>query len=328
MRPRLDIPELISRCLCFLDGSSVAACAFVNRSWRYAAQPHLFREITIGLCNEQCTRFLQVIDASPHLSRFVVRLEFQPGKLSPKNFAVLVQLPLPKLRILCISMLFEMELSERLADGIQRLLSLSGLHSIQLRCWYNDPPLFHHMWARAAQSIRHVWLSCPNLAQVLLPRSDARVRAGIPLESLTVNGDGIHHWLGMGHSPFDFGHLKALHLFCKPAVLRMPAFASALAKIELLDVEAPWPKGAVDLSAYQRLDSFRVRCRTSDLSCVAEALGLASIPNEIRVREILIYGSAVGHIERHLTRLPLSCRRKIQVCISSVPNTQAEWIGP
>jgi len=190
-------------------------CASVNQSWRHAARPRLFSNVTIHR-DEQCARFLRILSTSPELSTFVVRLELRPAVLSPQSFAALVQLPFPKVRILYCNLCMmdrDLGLSTPFVNGIQRLLGLPRLHSVWLRCWCDNPNLFLLLWHCAAVSIRHVWLSCTNIKGSVMPRvPEARLQR-IPLKSLFVRGSvSLTNWLGGGRSPFDVAQLEVLQL--------------------------------------------------------------------------------------------------------------------
>lgn len=257
-RHPFKIPELAQECLGYLhDTSDIAACATVNRSWRHAAQPRLFRDIgfTFDHSDQRCAQFLDIISVSPHLTQYVVRLEVWVTKLSLENLAALVKLQFPKVRTLCISAGNDSKLSPPVADGIQQLLGLPRLRSVELTCMYDDPRLFLHIWARAPASIRHVSLSRPNFpcSEEGLPDPDPDLnRTVIPIESLSLTGnEGIPCWLRASHSPFDFTHLKALYFHDSQRIielLREPVLAAAAASIELLEVDSPQPVGSTWVS--------------------------------------------------------------------------------
>ncbi|KAJ7196518.1 hypothetical protein GGX14DRAFT_672782 [Mycena pura] len=315
-----EIPELIHELLGYLHDSELAMCASVDQFWRHAARPRLFGNITIH-SDKKCVRFLRILSTSPDISTFVVRLDVYPAVLSPQSFAALVQLPFPQVCVLCCNLCFRLgyspmdrdfELSTTFVDGIQRLLGLPRLHSVELQCRYDDPRL---LWHCAALSIRHVWLSCIAVQGPVMPHvPEARLQR-IPLKSLNVWGPvSLNDWLGGGRSPFDVAQLEVLHLRSSTSLklLRMTALAPAAASLKTLNVKAPWAKGEVDLSAYKRLESFRVCCHSpSYLSSLEDAL--MTIPTENHIREIVVYGSPSPHIEDYLTEITRLWLGKIQV---------------
>jgi hypothetical protein len=241
----LDIPELIEACLGFLNSSAdLAACALVNRSWRYAVQPYCFRDINLGPTdtNRKFRQFLDILSISPHISSFVVRLTLWVSSFSPDYAATFVQFHFPNLHTLHILAWNQVELSRTVADGIQQLLSLPGLLSVTVMFMPDCPCLFQHIWARAAPNIRHVCLS-----SLSSPSADAElwapdpIRTAISLESLYLtNSMGVPRALTVGHTPIDLTNLKALYLDSKKTeILRAPIFAATAAwSIQLLKVDA------------------------------------------------------------------------------------------
>ncbi|KAJ7840152.1 hypothetical protein B0H13DRAFT_2101220 [Mycena leptocephala] len=314
----LDIPELIEACLGFLNSSDLAACALVNRSWRYAAQPYFFRYITLGHTNRKFGEFLDILLISPHISSFIVRLTLLVSYLSPDYAATFVQFHFPNLHTLRILAWDQFELSRTVADGIQQLLSLPGLLSVTVMFMPDCPCLFQHIWARA--NIRHVCLS-----SLSSPSADAElwapdpIRTAISLESLYLtNSMGVPRALTVGHTPIDLTNLKALYLdSTKTEILRAPIFAATAApSIQLLKVDAGpgLVDGAIDLSAYSRLESFSLFRPT--VRVVLDTL--STIPRENCVREIVIFKSDIfeegrRQIKRHIATLPLFCLQTMEI---------------
>ncbi|KAJ7286232.1 hypothetical protein C8J57DRAFT_1287086 [Mycena rebaudengoi] len=338
----LDIPELVAECIGYLEASptDLAACSRVQHSWTYTAQSHIFRSILIsvrvrpilqGPCDRQCTldercmQLLELLSASPHLTTFVVYLELDPTLLSPASFATLAQCPFPKLRKLRMST--SDLLTGPLVAGMQRLLSTPSLHHIQLYSEV-DVDLFPRIWDSAALSIRRMLLSLHSFTKIdsatvsSLPPATRK----IPIESLAlICSPGPMHWLMAppDQVPFDFSHLKVLHLPTNnTALLRAPAFAAAAATLELLNLEVDWTlRPAVNLAAFSCLATIHIACTSwKCLPMVIDTLRTISPTN--RIREIIVYWSDIGEkgreqIVQRLANTPLPYLQTLKVQASA-----------
>ncbi|KAJ6525836.1 hypothetical protein DFH09DRAFT_1188257 [Mycena vulgaris] len=295
----LNVPELLSDCISHLQESTadLAACAVVSRSWTYAAQSHLFRNIFISLqwplttplpcLNQRCSRFLEMTSTSPHLSRFVLCLELYPEALSPENFAALLKLPFPKLRTLRILSLRPLTLA--LVAGMKQLLSLPSLE------YYGDPSIFQHIWKRLSPSVKGIELICPGLDSSLLA---PMLAAPLKIESLKVRGSrGIVRWLASDRCAFDFSHLRALHLGNNSGLLHAPAFIAAAKTLELLEIDARRGTYAIDLSPYTRLEFLHIFCGSDEhLPKVFETL--RTIPRRNRIeKQLAVLRTFQGKLE-------------------------------
>ncbi|KAJ7117626.1 hypothetical protein C8R44DRAFT_199246, partial [Mycena epipterygia] len=307
--------------------TDLAACSLVQRSWRYAAQSHIFRDLRLSIApnctrplghlERRSTQLLELFSASNRLTRFAVRLDLDPGVLSSVTFAAVARCPFPKLRTLHMSTMRDLTLP--LVAGMQNLLSTPSLHRIQLSCPY-DLDMFPRIWETTAPGIRHVELNCYDADSDPVPNAPSNdTRPRIPIESLNlVAYEGITRWLVAPRCLFDFGHLKALRLCLNNiALLRVPAFSAAAATLELLDVSVDLVTGPVDLATYPRLTFIHIVCRPEEyLWMVLDTLG--TIPHRNHIQEIIVYHTPIGEagrkqIMQRLVATPLPYLRTLEV---------------
>jgi len=146
--------------------------------------------------------------------------------------------------------------------------------------------------------VRLACLNWDDSDPALEPSTNNDTRLQIPIESLNIVAyRGITRWLAADRHPFDFAHLRELHIRWNGIPLPPPAFAAAALSLELLDIDADLATGVVDLAAYPRLTSIHIQCESREyLWMVLDTLG--TIPRANRVREIIVYNTPIGEAGR------------------------------
>ncbi|KAJ7696799.1 hypothetical protein B0H17DRAFT_1053111 [Mycena rosella] len=248
MRPRpspLDIPELAERCISLLHDSydDLVACATVKRSWTYFAQSYLFKDVGLSIEDGSCARLLDVFTDSPHLIRFVLRMNVWVEFMSPEEFAALAALPFLNIRVLHICS--RREPSSQAATAIQQFLALPRLEYVKLKYTLRDLDQFERTLERASPSIKHLLLcleSTQGSPALVFPSPKTRTtttQTRMQISSLRMVGDSTFlRWLATGRSAIDLSRLRTLDLRgCDSTILCTPAFASAAAGLEVLHVD-------------------------------------------------------------------------------------------
>ncbi|KAJ7249870.1 hypothetical protein C8J57DRAFT_1355870 [Mycena rebaudengoi] len=240
------IQELVDHIVDLLHASTtdLKVCALVGRRWVCAAQLHLFTDINLGgdgrpglglARNERrSSRFVEAIKQSPRLAASVRTLH-TPETLSRDTFLALAQFPYPRLQH--VSVVYATDLSDQIACGFQRLLSLPTVRSVELTCQFKDPLLFVHIWERCSPLVTNLQLHLP---QTYLTGSSwsalSPVDRRMKLDSFSVSQ--AHHvfpWLCDPNCPFDFSQLTSLGIGHLTAIVRERNFIPALAVLKCLD---------------------------------------------------------------------------------------------
>ncbi|KAJ7513088.1 hypothetical protein B0H11DRAFT_1948640 [Mycena galericulata] len=173
---------------------------------------------------------------------------------------------------------------------MQHLLSLTSLKCVQVRCRYGDPSIFQHIWKNLSPGIKDIELKVPGLDSSLPDPTLAHTGALLKIGSLKVRGlRGIVRWLASDRCPFDFSHLRALHLGTNPSILHSPALIAAAKTLEMLTIEARLGTYAVDLSPYARLEFLDIYC-DSDEHLPKALETLRTIPRGNRIKKVRIFG--------------------------------------
>ncbi|KAJ7677181.1 hypothetical protein B0H17DRAFT_1079954 [Mycena rosella] len=242
----LHIQELTDRCIDLLSDSepSLRACSLVSRSWVHPSQSHLFAEINLEhavAVSEgsliRTFRLLDVLDASPRLVSYILTLSIWPEVITPALFRRFCNLPYTRLTSLTIYEMY-IDLPFDTCVGIQQLLSLPTLLSVDLECPFADKEQFLLIWKHCTGNIKHLTLHCGRIDEGrAAPTVDPGFAAGpqIKLESFQTNNlRDIQWWLDDPRCPLNFAGLKALYFSDGTDVLQRGILAPALKSVEVV----------------------------------------------------------------------------------------------
>ncbi|KAJ7476643.1 hypothetical protein FB451DRAFT_1460920 [Mycena latifolia] len=315
MERPIDIQELLESCIWPLRDSlpDMRACALVARRWLHAAQPHIFHEISIQSDGAPpptpISRFLAVLHASPHLIKYIVRLDLVCQAMGHNGEAFYALCSVNFTHLEHVSVHPEGGLGLESARAIQQLLSAPALQRVQLTCVVGQLALFAQIWGRCAPGIRHLELSftgpltVSNLDDADLAELQSTPKPPVALESLRL-GCPPHsaEWLTDPLWPLD---LSALKVFSRRwhTVLPWPRVVPALRSIEVLDLIAMVRHTAsgslmyiadpsqqddiIDLAWFPHLTLLRIELiRRMELPVALRIL--SSLPPENRLRRLIL----------------------------------------
>ncbi|KAJ7677176.1 hypothetical protein B0H17DRAFT_1079953 [Mycena rosella] len=242
----LHIQELTDRCIDLLSDlePSLRACSLVSRSWVHPSQSHLFAEINLEYAVEvseasliRTSRLLDVLDASPRLVSYVLTLSIWLEVITPALFRRFCNLPYTRLTSLTIYQMY-IDLPFDTCVGIQQLLSLPTLLSVDLQCPFADKEQFLLIWKHCTGNIKHLTLHCARIDEGrAAPAVDPGFAVGpqIKLESFQTNNlRDIQWWLDDPRCPLNFAGLKALYFSDGTDVLQRGILAPALKSVEVV----------------------------------------------------------------------------------------------
>ncbi|KAJ7442020.1 hypothetical protein FB451DRAFT_1298111, partial [Mycena latifolia] len=234
----LQIQELLDQCIEFLCDSrpDLKACALVSRSWTFAAQVHLFREVQIKSISSPnlWPRLQEILRSSPHLIRHIRRLHFNSEAVPLARVFEICEIPFTHLH----------HVSARHTNTplpvelpIPQLLGLPTLTRVKIVAQFRDPSSFLRLWERCSPNLRHLDLYCFQRSdQDVLPVPAQRCPP-IALESLRIRSiKYIGNWLADALCPLEISQLKVFSIIHGlEDVLQWPRFAPALRTIQVLD---------------------------------------------------------------------------------------------
>ncbi|KAJ7677173.1 hypothetical protein B0H17DRAFT_1334423 [Mycena rosella] len=242
----LHIQELADRCIHLLSDSelSLRACSLVSRSWVHPSQSHLFAEINLEYAVAvseasliRTSRLLDVLDASPRLVGYVLTLSIWLEVITPALFRRFCNLPYTSLTSLIIYHTC-IDLPSDTCVGVQQLLSLPTLLSVDLECPFADREQFLLIWKHCTANIKHLTLHCARIDDRRpAPAVDPEFAVGpqIKLESFQTNNlRDIQWWLDDPRCPLNFAGLKALYFSDGTDVLQRGILAPALQSVEVV----------------------------------------------------------------------------------------------
>ncbi|KAJ7488358.1 hypothetical protein FB451DRAFT_1553763 [Mycena latifolia] len=228
--------------------SDLRACALVSRAWLWAAQPRVFRKISIGSAKPPCNfrrrwdRFQTILDSSPHLIGYIRRLDLHPLHLTAETLTAVCTFPFTRLRELSI---FEFMSWPAAQIALQQLFSLSTLRRARIMCTFHHPSAVQQIFERCAPGLKHLELQCCQFLSSLSPPSLHRSPTPIRLESFKITSVPsamladrplpLRDWLTHNFLPFDFSGLKILSIPTNAEIIQWPNLAPVLRRIKVLD---------------------------------------------------------------------------------------------
>ncbi|KAJ7677203.1 hypothetical protein B0H17DRAFT_1139844 [Mycena rosella] len=250
----LHIPELVDRCIDLLGNSEpdLHACSLVGHSWVHPAQSRIFRVIdchSIRMTDQpEAPRLLDILKASPHLTRYVSTVSLYKEALSsPDLFLRFCNQPYTRLSH--VSILAFDDHSFDTSAGIQKLLSLPTVLSVDLGWSFTHKEQFLLIWKHCTSHIKHLALRCRIKTDRAAPAVDPgfTARRQIKLESFKMDRIGdFQWWWDNPRCPLDFSELKALHSSDGMNAFQRGILVPALASVEVVSEMQ-------DLSGFQRL---------------------------------------------------------------------------
>ncbi|KAJ7664979.1 hypothetical protein B0H17DRAFT_1336562 [Mycena rosella] len=267
----LHIQELVDRCIDFLDAADPAlrACSLVSRSWVHPSQARIFSEIEFedirGLdevLHPRASRLLGILDAAPHLTRYIKKLEISNRALaSQDDFVRFSKLPFTRLASLQISHL-DIVLDSEVSTAIDWMLRLPTVRALSLRCRFADKKQFLSMWEHCSSNIKHLHLHCvyddPGVPAV---EQGSPVRRHITLDSFHMD-DTVQWWLNDPRCTLDFSRLRALRYFGDSTdILLHGTLAATFKAVEVLCLTSPMTDLSVrstDLSLFERVNDLHL----------------------------------------------------------------------
>ncbi|KAJ6587631.1 hypothetical protein DFH09DRAFT_1274498 [Mycena vulgaris] len=291
--------ELVDHIIDFIDDpTDLQACALVSRGWVYAAQSHIFKQISIGRPETRksdidafWSRCRATLHASPHLIRHIHRLELHPRRISAETLSAICNFHFTHLKEAYTP---NFTLSWPLALGIRQLFSLPSLRLVGITCRFAEWATFLQIWERCAPDIKHLDLTCHQIApQILVPILQSP-STPIRLEALRITAvEGLRDWVHHPLWPFDLSGLKVLSIFIYTEVLRWPEIAPALGMIQVLDYSAYAAEPPIDLSLLPDLALLRLFVYAPD--AWPRALDtLATMGPTNRIRKVVLCGALAG----------------------------------
>jgi hypothetical protein len=238
----LSVPELLEMCLGLLQDAhhDLIACALVSRAWAAAAQPHLFRAVSMSSSKELLgpTSRLQTtsLQTSPHLIRYIHRLRIVSDVLCPSDsLSPIWNFPWTHLTYVYIIETFT---SLPYALAIQQLLSLPTLQSVRLQLPFgsSEGAVFQRIWERCSPSVVHIRLFYSEAgATQSLYRDKELVTHNVRPKTLRIgcNGSGL---TSQNMAPFDFSRLEVLGVYGHTEFLRWQRLVPVLPAILALDI--------------------------------------------------------------------------------------------
>ncbi|KAJ7495408.1 hypothetical protein FB451DRAFT_1214051, partial [Mycena latifolia] len=290
--------ELVDHIIDFLSDSStdLKACALVSHTFVYAAQSHIFNEISIGFgastpaqFHSLWSRLQATLHVSPHLVQHIRRLRLQPRRISPETLSAICNFPFTHLQtLLCANF----NLLPASAIALQQLFSLPSLRSVEIVCRVGQPSDFLQIWDRFSPNVTHLDLTCYHITTEAFHVVPHHCTAPIRLNSLRIAAaEGVRDWVNHPLCPFDFSSVTGLSVFTCTDVLQWPKFLPLVPTISVLSFYASVNKPAIDLSAFLNLTLLRIGLYPPDAWPNARQT-LSTIPPSNRIRKIVLVGSS------------------------------------
>ncbi|KAJ6534292.1 hypothetical protein B0H19DRAFT_1185683 [Mycena capillaripes] len=317
----LYIPELVDECIHYIRHSlsDLIACSLVSRRWARATQPHLYTDVAIGKRESNGWRFWanpgcrwsqlqRTLSTSPHLIRYIRRLDIDADQLSQDAFSAICNFPFTHLEH--ISVFSASLLSLQSAMAMQQLFSLPTLRHLKIRWHFTDPTNFLQIWKRCSSSIQHLDIHCFHLHSEAAVTPSADHSAPIALRSLRVTcGEAVPVWLAHDPGLFDFSGLKMLSIHHHTGILALPKCGPVVANIEVLDFIAHATSPRINLCPFSSLTILRLAIPR--INCLTMALhSLSTIPDANRIQKIIIHATWLDRevcerLDLVLSKLPL-----------------------
>ncbi|KAF7352749.1 hypothetical protein MVEN_01241200 [Mycena venus] len=230
--------ELVNECLSYLtQPADLKAFALVCRSWSYAAQRALFREVVLLSATyptRLCNRLAETLRSASHLVQYIRTLRLHRREVETGVFQKICNVSFTHLENVSVC---DDRMTRRPAVALQRLFALPTLRSVKLQCQFSDPVDFIQLWNDCSPAIRHLDLRCWNSSyDSFQPNSSAH----IALDSLKIEHvSHIQEWLEHDLCPFSFSLLAALSVVIddsRGAVLDLSLFPTLV----FLRIEINW----------------------------------------------------------------------------------------
>ncbi|KAJ6525930.1 hypothetical protein DFH09DRAFT_1188197 [Mycena vulgaris] len=314
----IQIPEeLVNHIIDFFHDTptDLKACALASRAFVYAAQSHIFNELSIAHygattsdIDDLWSRCQETLHASPHLIQHIHRLAIHPHTISSDTFSAICNFPFTHLTEVCTS---TFPLSSPFAIALQQLFSLHTLRFVDLRCYFNNPSSFIQLWDRCAPGIKHLDFTCYQTSTDALRPASQHWPAAILLDSFRIAEiKGIRDWMDHALCPFDFSGLKVLSC-SRPEVLRWPQITPALQTVKALDFTPSSydDDSMIDLSTFPCLVFLRISIEWPHAWPMALNT-LSTIAPLNHIRKIVICGLfangiAAEELDSRLSSLPM-----------------------
>ncbi|KAJ7488354.1 hypothetical protein FB451DRAFT_1553761 [Mycena latifolia] len=337
----LDIQEILDNCIEFLCDSplDLRACALVSHAWLCAAQPRLFRKISIGSAKplwklrKHWDRFRTILDSSPHLIGYIRHLDLHPLHLSAETLTAVCTFPFTRLRELSI---FEFTASPAAQIALQQLFSLSTLRRARIICVFGHPSAIQQIFERCAPGLKHLELLCSqapgSVSHSSLHPSSTPIRpqsfriTSVPSSMLTARPLPLRNWLTHNFLPFDFSDLKVLSIPTNTDILHWPNLAPVLRRIKVLDFIADNTEPPIDLSLLPNLALLRVCIPGGTWAMAIDTLATMTTPNRIRTIVLRGYFDIVSpaKLDTILSELPIHSA----VVEFEIPKEQYDALAP
>ncbi|KAJ6556514.1 hypothetical protein DFH09DRAFT_1164680 [Mycena vulgaris] len=313
--------ELVNHIINFLHDTrtDLKACALVSRAFVYAAQSHIFTELSISRYRATTSeidalwsRCQATLHASPHLVQHIHRFKLHPRQMSIDTLSAICTFPFTHLKEVCIR---DFTPSPPFAIALQQLFSLPSLRLVSLECWYNDPWTFMQIWDRCAPGLKHLELKCSQKSNKAFHPTSHRWPTPIRLDSLRIRrvmdrGIGMRDWMDHAFCPFDFSALRVLSISSFTEVLRWSKLGPCLRTLEALDFTAStYDDPMIDLSTFPCLVVLRISIdRDFAWPMVLDTLSTIAPSNHIRkivICGVFADGIAAEELDSRLSSLPM-----------------------
>ncbi|KAJ6462281.1 hypothetical protein C8R47DRAFT_1202253 [Mycena vitilis] len=256
------VQELVDYIIDFLgdSGADLKTCALVCHSWLPAAQSHIFRTIRAMVAYNDPKRWSRVLDASPHLIRYIRRLDlcFTTDQGSASRVTKICNFPFTHLQWIGISYIGD--LSAQNVRALQQLFSLATLKHVTFMSEDGKPVNLTKIFHRCTATIEHLDIGggafFPSFSAPQIPRSMARVS----LTAIRIREIGttiLNGGLLAGLHPFAVSTLKALAVRGAPAVEWL-SLSPAMSSLEVLNIDVATDHKDFDLSAFPQLSLLRI----------------------------------------------------------------------
>ncbi|KAJ7133082.1 hypothetical protein C8R44DRAFT_730280 [Mycena epipterygia] len=181
---------------------------------------------------------------------------------------------------------------------------------VSITCYLSAPSAFQKIWDRSSPSIRSLYLDCQHSPENFEPVGHHCV-APIKLEALRISCmEGlVADWLRHETCPFKFSNLKILSVGRNLDILRWKSFASALRKIEALELEVNSSTLRNSAASTKLIDIISTIPPSSNLREVV-IFGVVeeeSVCHKLDFREVIAHIHTIGRSDSvHTARLSLT----------------------
>ncbi|KAJ7617656.1 hypothetical protein DFH06DRAFT_1237589 [Mycena polygramma] len=267
------VQELVAQFINFVpdSASDLKACALVSWSWRDAAQARLFRKIAFFLQSPseldpgviRWKRLQETLEVSPHLIRYIRRLQLFTTLRTGQQDSVLLQIcNFPFTHLAEVATVYvgkTLPIPRVLA--FQQLLSLPTVRELKLKFLPRNPPVdpqaLGKILERCSPALRILDL-CLSLPMASAPSHAHSGAARIALTSLKIHnrGHAIDQRLGSLLHPVTLSNLKALWIAAPSQPIHWPELIPLVNAIEILRIDLSSNHLSLELSALPKLDVF------------------------------------------------------------------------